>query len=357
MMAATGMSFSVQGVPHGPAPIHWYANAEAIYLFCSDASWTSALASLREELAKEQSSLASDSPIDLPEPMSFGMQQPAIAAFPTTIQQAPSSFSSGPLASTPATPPRPISASPEAAPAPRFRGTLEFDSFVTPSPQSFATPPAALPSPEPPVTAGPTNYRGTLILNGAGSDSGAAASGQPEMPTSRGPAPVDRNTTSIAYSAGVEPSDAQGTRKPVLVSHQYATACLQELAYLGSLVRKSRQPLCSLNGVLTLLQMEAIHGSPVEIEELTKAIRSDLETVQYAFQIRCPVTALIVGLEKERGFRELVRRVGRDRARRALGSDLTFKAFRPERNWCRWRPWHAALSRIGRIRSSERSRH
>lgn len=188
MMAATGMSFSVQGVPHGPAPIHWYANAEAIYLFCSDASWTSALASLREELAKEQSSLASDSPIDLPEPMSFGMQQPAIAAFPTTIQQAPSSFSSGPLASTPATPPRPISASPEAAPAPRFRGTLEFDSFVTPSPQSFATPPAALPSPEPPVTAGPTNYRGTLILNGAGSDSGAAASGQPEMPTSRGPA-------------------------------------------------------------------------------------------------------------------------------------------------------------------------
>ncbi|XZE46790.1 type VI secretion protein IcmF/TssM N-terminal domain-containing protein [Pirellulaceae bacterium SH467] len=307
MMAATGMSFSVQGVPHGPAPIHWYANAEAIYLFCSDSSWTSALASLREELAKEQSTIASDSPIEMSEPGS-------IPLLPTPTPSTPAPSTPAPLGTPPS----------GSAPAPRFRGTLEFDSFVAPSSQPLApapaaTTPIALPSNasasiDSQVPAAPTNYRGTLILNGAGSDPGNAAPSQPEIPSFRETAPADRGPVSIAYSAGVEPSDVQGTRKPVLVSHQYSTACLQELAYLGSLVRKSRQPLCSINGVLTLLQMEAIHGSPVEVEELTKAIRSDLETVQYAFQIRCPVTALIVGLEKERGFRELVRRVGRDRA-------------------------------------------
>jgi hypothetical protein len=31
-------------------------------------------------------------------------------------------------------------------------------------------------------------------------------------------------------------------------------------------------------------------------------------------ELRCPVTALVVGMEEEPGFRELVRRVGRDRA-------------------------------------------
>ncbi len=53
LMDATGMRFRVAGVPQGPAPLHWYANSEAIFLFCSDCSWTSALASLRDELVAE----------------------------------------------------------------------------------------------------------------------------------------------------------------------------------------------------------------------------------------------------------------------------------------------------------------
>ena len=41
MIDACGRDFAVRGVPEGPAPIHWYANAEAIYLVCSEAGWLS----------------------------------------------------------------------------------------------------------------------------------------------------------------------------------------------------------------------------------------------------------------------------------------------------------------------------
>ena len=159
-MNASGLRLSVEGVPQGPAPIHWYANSEAIYLFCTDASWASALASLREEIALE-----------------------------------------------------------------------------------------------------------------------ASASGL-----------------------------------SILVSHQYSTACLQELQYIGHLVRRVRQPLCAINGVLSLIQFESIHSSQTELEELQRAIRGDLDTIRFAFQLKVPVSALVVGLEKERGFRELISRVGRERA-------------------------------------------
>jgi hypothetical protein len=63
-----------------------------------------------------------------------------------------------------------------------------------------------------------------------------------------------------------------------------------------------------------LLQYEAIYSTPAETEELQKAIKADLATLHYTLQLRSPVSALVVGLEKERGFRELVRRVGRERA-------------------------------------------
>jgi hypothetical protein len=41
IMDACGREFTVRGVPEGPAPLHWYANLEAIYLVCSEAGWLS----------------------------------------------------------------------------------------------------------------------------------------------------------------------------------------------------------------------------------------------------------------------------------------------------------------------------
>jgi hypothetical protein len=152
------------------------------------------------------------------------------------------------------------------------------------------------------------------------SDAGQADSGfrgtiELSEDLSSGPAPAAR-PDSIAV-VGLDANDTGGIQaamEPVLVSPQYSSACLQELQYLCQLLRRARQPVCPANGVLALLQYEAIYSSPAETEELQKAIKADLATLQYALQLRSPVSALVVGLEKERGFRELVRRVGRERA-------------------------------------------
>jgi hypothetical protein len=41
LMDASGTEFAVRGVPEGPAPLHWYGNADRIYLVCSEVGWLS----------------------------------------------------------------------------------------------------------------------------------------------------------------------------------------------------------------------------------------------------------------------------------------------------------------------------
>ncbi len=289
LMNATGLSFSIEGVPLGPAPIHWYANSEAIYIFCSDCSWASALASLREEMSAEA---ATSEAVDAPFPTRI-MDYAAIAnPMPTAMEPAP------------AFPPpaAPFAPAPAAAPM-NYRGTVMLNAEGT---EATAVPTSSRPSPASPA------LRGTLILG-----DGSTNEVQPSLlaPAPAFPSPATRQAPAWpSSSTSSKGNDAESRRKPVLVSHHYASACLQELQYLGQLVRNARQPLCPINGILSLIQFEAIHSTAAELEELQKALRADMETIQYAFQLRAPVTALVVGLEKERGFRELVLRVGPERA-------------------------------------------
>ncbi len=297
IMNASGLRLSVEGVPQGPAPVHWYANSEAIYLFCTDASWASALASLREEFALEAS--ASGLSIETPMVMqsSFEMAEAIARAQPPAPEPEPQ---------------RPASKN--------IRGTLELNDFVNPT----QTKSSSAISNKPPDS-GPGTFRGTLMLG----DSAVQLPNNPASTQSNTlPSPASQarmiqqshlNRQSIQVS---QPSlsltgevNTLSSKKPILVSHQYSTACLQELQYIGHLVRRARQPLCPINGVLSLIQFESIHSSQTELEELQRAIRGDLETIRYAFQLKVPVLALVVGLEKERGFRELISRVGRERAR------------------------------------------
>ncbi len=88
----------------------------------------------------------------------------------------------------------------------------------------------------------------------------------------------------------------------------------RRLEYVCRLVRRIRQPLCPINGIVTLLPFNLIHRSVPEAIELQRAVQRDLATLQKRLMVRCPVTALVIGLEEEGGFQELVRRVGRDRA-------------------------------------------
>ena len=139
IMSASGLRLSVEGVPQGPAPIHWYANSEAIYLFCTDASWTSALASLREEMDSEYAA----SGISIETPMSM-----------QSSFEMPTSFA---RVEPPAPEPSPEPVRPASQ---NIRGTLELNDFVNPT-QSRS--PSA-----PPTPASPGSFRGTLVLGDAG---------------------------------------------------------------------------------------------------------------------------------------------------------------------------------------------
>jgi len=88
----------------------------------------------------------------------------------------------------------------------------------------------------------------------------------------------------------------------------------RRLEYLCQLIRRARQPICPNNGVLTLLPFHLIQKGDREAATVQQAAGRDLSTIQRVFKLRCSVVALVVGMDEESGFRELVRRVGRDRA-------------------------------------------
>jgi hypothetical protein len=292
LLADPGLKLRVEGVPDGPAPLHWYASKDAIYLFLSDTSWTSALGSLREELIVD----ARAKGLKVPDGMSIQSIIPDVVramatlpasaspAIPTTAQPVPSAAVAAPR---PAPLPNPASASGP------IGGTMMLDaSMLTElmAQQSGASVPAA---PPPPATA----------LPGAGVE--YAAMSPP-------PAVVEAPTFGASFERNE--LEAAESMEPVLVAPQYAATCLKQLQYVGGLLRQVRTPVCPMNGVVALIQFESIQGTAAEVDELQQALQGDLATLQYSTQCRAPVTALIVGLEKERGFREMVRRVGKDRA-------------------------------------------
>lgn len=234
LFVASGEGMRVEGVPAGPASIHWYANPDGIYICCSDASWCSGLASLREELMSDAAGIESG----------YGNERKTAVALPPTSSPAMG----------------------ETGGDGEFSGTMLLDQFVVPNATADdASPPVQVNAP-----------------------------------------PAAEPDDEVSFAAPIE---------PVVLSQQYSSGSLQELRYLCKLLKQIREPICCINGVVSLVQLEAIHGTGEEMDELHKAIRGDLETIQYATQIKAPVTTLIVGMERERGFRELLRRVGLERGR------------------------------------------
>lgn len=87
------------------------------------------------------------------------------------------------------------------------------------------------------------------------------------------------------------------------------------LEYVCQRLKRERQPVCPCNGILTLLPFEIIKKGESEGIEVQRATKADLDAIRQALALRCPVTALVSGMESEPGFRELVRRVGLKRAK------------------------------------------
>lgn len=86
------------------------------------------------------------------------------------------------------------------------------------------------------------------------------------------------------------------------------------LRYVCRLLSRCRQPLCPLNGILTLLPFRTV-SDVLLAKDIPGAVQNDLAAVRAVARVRCSVTALVTGMESERGFGELVRRVGASRAK------------------------------------------
>jgi hypothetical protein len=95
-----------------------------------------------------------------------------------------------------------------------------------------------------------------------------------------------------------------------ILDKQDATLQANRLAYICRLLERTREPYCSLNGVLVVTPFSLLRRGAEQVRHLAQATRQDLRTVQRTAQIRCPTISLIGGMEHEPGFGELVRRVG-----------------------------------------------
>jgi len=275
LMDATKASFRVRGAPEGPAALHWYANPDGIYLCCTEASWTGALARLENKRAT--TAVASALP-HLEAAAATRATPTPTAAAPAAKKSAGASAASSPSAAS-------------------TRGTMMLDEFVDaqrPRPDTDSTD-AAHDSPA-----------GAAGGQAAPAQSAGAGRGTMMLETPLEP-PAERPPMAAAATA---PLGAGGV---TLASHESAEQ-LQKLAYLCHLLTRSRQPLCAVNGILMTLPFKLVQSVGRASEQLEQAVSSDLTTVQKGLQLRCPVTALICGMESEPGFKELVRRVGRQRA-------------------------------------------
>jgi type VI protein secretion system component VasK len=119
----------------------------------------------------------------------------------------------------------------------------------------------------------------------------------------------------VSHDVDVGALVAAFNKRMVVLPPADAVAEQARLKYLGRLLRRARQPLCPINGILTLLPYDQIERSPREAIEVEQAVKQDLVALRHELKLRCPVTAIVVGWDHDSGFRELVRRVGADRAR------------------------------------------
>ena len=162
----------------------------------------------------------------------------------------------------------------------------------------------------------------------------SAAQGATMMPGGGGysQAPFQPNSMSAPqFEATLAPPQMMGTMVPnrgtmmggapspvkqgAVLSPADAAEEQRRLAYVCELINGVRQPFCPVNGVLTVLEFGNIERGARDAIALQQAIKSDTTTLRTVLKLRCPVVAIVTGLETEAGFRELVRRVGNEQAR------------------------------------------
>jgi hypothetical protein len=92
---------------------------------------------------------------------------------------------------------------------------------------------------------------------------------------------------------------------------------LARLRHLCRLIIRDRRGFCPINGVLMTVPIGIDARS--DLGDVADACRMDLTTVFDIFRMRCPVLALVSGLEQVPGFSELIARLPPEQVRKRMG--------------------------------------
>jgi hypothetical protein len=233
-------------VPSGPAPVHFYANQQAIYVVCTESSCTGMLlgGNIAGASVEPPAAVNPGAGFDANRTMQVGVD-----SMPPPAAQAPSQPDSG-------------------APF-GLDATIPGANVAPPSNQA------------PAGNAGGGGLAGTMMIGGV--DQPVAAIG---------PGPV-------------------ATRR---LNPGQAGEATAKLAYVCRRLKRLRDPLCPINGVLITTPFTLLaDGSQEAVNQLQVAMKADIAALRAATRVRCSITHIVDGMEEEPGFRELIRRVGPDR--------------------------------------------
>ena len=355
LMNATQAPLLIQGIPSATGvqvPLQWYVSEKAIYLFCNGASSLSVLQKRMGLFSKTtlDSPIALNNltpPTDIPAPKTTQPSSPPPPVRPPTSTKVEQIPSNQPTNAT-NNPQRafesksqPSSGQASSGPI----GTISADMLQRRSIESpvQSTNPLRIPNATPPSLDAPKKIIENQLKNIQSANQPIPSISLSNLLTIRPPEKIQskprESTESRPIVATPEPSAQQATfplnkpdsprklRKSAFPEHLDASENCLRLAYLCRILRKSRKGHCGINGVLALLPFQLTHLISSEIDAISQAARDDLQTIQETLRLKFPVTALLLGLEREKGFKELVRRLPPDLLARRLGGRFDIRTL------------------------------
>lgn len=154
----------------------------------------------------------------------------------------------------------------------------------------------------------------TMVSGGDGPSS--APDPTPMVPASNAAMETMQADPNQSFSAMVAagPATPQAApRRKVALSSTDVNEQGARLEYVCQLLKKARYPVCPINGMLALVPFELVEPAR---DELQSAAQRDLSLLSDSLGMRCSLTVLVNEMDSHPGFRELVRRVGMDNAKR-----------------------------------------
>jgi hypothetical protein len=255
---AAGLQLAVQQTPRqADAPLHIYANRDAIFVTCNHAC-----------LLSEQAHLFAE---HVPAPRRMAAAETVIA--PATVAAA--------------------AAAPAASVA-----SVPSGSAAAPSVAQAAPPATAQATPAAAQQVGSSEIAAASEGAGAKGTVEAAPTAAPASPV---PAPTQEEPAIAAASRPV-------STRPLLRQKPAMELASARLAHLCRLIAQERQPYCPINGLILLVPLAATEGD-AEASQVASLAQADVQTARAGLQVDCPIFVLICDLEQAPGFRYFLEQI------------------------------------------------